>query len=222
MLGSLKAHARKEAEDEDEHQVERMQTDFSALNASRLVTGVHPTGDCDSWGELETREHYLYHCPAHTHARLDLLSACSTRDLPPLPTLPTPPPPALQPAVLCFINSTNRFPTYHQIVNTGTSGGAAGGRNRGEASAGAAYRAVRTQVLLAKQRLADVDGAVRMDWMRRVTAEEEIRVWMMVQDLVGRLAEYATDDSNRERHLQDARFIADGGSPAGPPASRRA
>ncbi|GAA6044852.1 hypothetical protein JCM8097_007498 [Rhodosporidiobolus ruineniae] len=41
----------------------RLRCDFSSLNASRLRTGVHVDGECDSCGNLETREHYLYHCP---------------------------------------------------------------------------------------------------------------------------------------------------------------
>ncbi|GAA6044513.1 hypothetical protein JCM8097_003496 [Rhodosporidiobolus ruineniae] len=90
------------------------------------------------------------------------------------------------------------------------------------AGASAAYRAVRTQVLLAKQRLADVDGARYLDWMRRTEAEEEVRLWMMMQDLVARLAGYATDDADRERRSQDARFVADGGSPSSSPTPRRA
>ncbi|GAA6044697.1 hypothetical protein JCM8097_008496 [Rhodosporidiobolus ruineniae] len=89
------------------------------------------------------------------------------------------------------------------------------------AGASAAYRTVRTQVLLAKQRLADVDGAWCLDWMRRTEVEEEVRMWMMMQDLAARFAGYAADDADRERRSRDARYVADGGDPATQPASSR-
>ncbi|GAA6044443.1 hypothetical protein JCM8097_008027 [Rhodosporidiobolus ruineniae] len=90
------------------------------------------------------------------------------------------------------------------------------------AGASAAYRTVRHQVLLAKQRLTEVDGARHLDWMRRIEVEEEVRLWMSMQDLAARFAGYAVDAADRERSSQDARFVADGGSPPSSPVSRRA
>ncbi|GAA6044449.1 hypothetical protein JCM8097_004729, partial [Rhodosporidiobolus ruineniae] len=104
----------------------RLRCDFSALNASRLRTGVHVDGECESCGELETREHYLYHCPAYAQQRADLLSSLPSRTLPPLNTLLSSGP--FLPALLSYITATDRFPSFHhplQLAHTTTAAAAA-------------------------------------------------------------------------------------------------
>ncbi|GAA6044447.1 hypothetical protein JCM8097_008031, partial [Rhodosporidiobolus ruineniae] len=94
-----------------------------ALNASRLRTGVHVNGECTHCGELETREHYLYHCPTYAQQRTDLLSALPTRSLPPLATLLSSA--AFLPALLAYIYATNRFPAfYHPLIHPHASASA--------------------------------------------------------------------------------------------------
>ncbi|GAA6045055.1 hypothetical protein JCM8097_004349, partial [Rhodosporidiobolus ruineniae] len=81
------------------------------LNASRLRTGVHVDGECESCGDLETREHYLYHCPTYAQQRATLLSALPTPSLPPLSTLLSST--AFLPSLLTFLNTSDRFPPFH-------------------------------------------------------------------------------------------------------------
>ncbi|GAA6025605.1 hypothetical protein JCM10207_001483, partial [Rhodosporidiobolus poonsookiae] len=61
----------------------RLRTGFNSLNASKAKFGVHPTGLCDFCGELETRDHYLYSCPAYDTHRTALTRELGARALPP-------------------------------------------------------------------------------------------------------------------------------------------
>ncbi|GAA6045038.1 hypothetical protein JCM8097_007214 [Rhodosporidiobolus ruineniae] len=90
------------------------------------------------------------------------------------------------------------------------------------AGASATLDRVRTQLDQARQQLADVDGAVHLDWLRRTAAEMEVRMWVAMKEFVLRLTGDAETDLDREQRLQDQRFVADGGDPAGRPASYHA
>ncbi|GAA5993688.1 hypothetical protein JCM11641_003029 [Rhodosporidiobolus odoratus] len=101
--------------------ITRLRTDFSSLAHPMYRARLHPNGLCEC-GEQETREHFFIHCPLYTSQRGALLSSLPTRHLPPLSSLLSSA--AFLPAVLTYVNATDRFPRLYATV-TENGGGAA-------------------------------------------------------------------------------------------------
>ncbi|GAA5993137.1 hypothetical protein JCM11641_004025 [Rhodosporidiobolus odoratus] len=99
----------------------RLRTDFSSLAHPMYRARLHPNGLCEC-GDQETREHFFIHCPLYISQRAALLSSLPTRHLPPLSSLLSSA--AFLPAVLTYINATDRFPRLH-ATRTENGGGAA-------------------------------------------------------------------------------------------------
>lgn len=98
----------------------RLRTDFSSLAHPLHRATLHPSGLCEC-GEPETREHFFLSCPIYSTQRSALLSSLPTRHLPPLSSLLSTE--AFLPAVLTYINATDRFPRLYATV-TENGGGA--------------------------------------------------------------------------------------------------
>ncbi|GAA6024253.1 hypothetical protein JCM10207_006974 [Rhodosporidiobolus poonsookiae] len=83
--------------------------------------GVHPTGLCNFCDELESRDHFLYTCPAYNTHRSALKRELGARALPP-PSILLSTTGLVRP-LLRFITATGRFPTLHQVVEDAKDAG---------------------------------------------------------------------------------------------------
>ncbi|GAA6025387.1 hypothetical protein JCM10207_001371 [Rhodosporidiobolus poonsookiae] len=80
------------------------------------------TGFCDSCGEVETRDHFLYACPAYDTLRTRLTRQLGARRLPRPSILLTTT--TFARPLLRFITASGRFPTLHQAVEATEDAGA--------------------------------------------------------------------------------------------------